>query len=228
MRMMRRHKYVDMLKDVFGGSEWVTLSQYHAQESNSEVRAFLILLRIERSQARRLFQVLSAHGSHAVELTGFVIGCINMKRAVNPLDLMEMEMMSSGFIEEQTHAVMACLDRSGTLRSLPNKMNIRDLVTRVTPDVFAQSLVELARVAARDFHFDEQGSSIEQFADTVQRVAELALATEGGCGFVVAPGEAFRWLQEVHTVDFQVVDRSEAFPGGYMTERLREVHVSDE
>lgn len=225
MHMQRRHRYVETLKEVFG-SEWVTWPMYHAEESNPRLRSLLTLLCIERSQARKLFQVLSADGQNAVELHSWVVGCINMKRAVTPLDLMEMELLQNSSIDQQTQIVVSCLKKSGTLQSISNKTNVHDLVTDVAPGEFAQQLFHAARHSARDCSFAGE-TTLDQFLQTVRGVAELALQADGGCGFVVAPGEAFRWLQEMHTVDFQVVDRSEAYPGGYMTERLRDVNVHD-
>jgi len=225
--MMQRNLYVNALRDVFGG-DYVTWPMYRAEESNPKLRWLLQkVLKIERSQARKLFQILSGNGKHSVEIQGFVVGCINMKRSVTIMDLMEVELMHSDSIDEQTNLVMACLSRSKTLTSTATKFKIEQCVAEVSPASFEQILYIEARKAVLQLDVPGGKSTVDSFLHTVRRVAHLSLQAEGGCGFVIAPAEAFQWLQDARAVDFQVVDRSEKYPTGYMTKRLKGVHVDD-
>ena len=60
--------------------------------------------------------------------------------------------------------------------------------------------------------------------NTVLAIWTVIRSLVGGCGFVIAPHSGFLSASE-RDVDLQVVDRSDAFPDGYMTERLRDVPV---
>jgi len=225
MHMEVRDQYIGELTEVFGRGEDVAWQQFRAEESNPKLREFLSLLKIDRSQARKLFQILSGNGMHGVDLSNFVIGCINTKRAVTTMDLMEVVMMQDAIMDEQTSLVMAALNHSTTLQSMGDKCDVHDMVLDVPPELFAQELLRAVRLAGEEAH---GAPPPESFLDAARRAAELALQAEGGCGILVAPQAAFAWLQEVNHVDFQVVDRSEAFPDGYMTRRLRNVHVDSE
>ena len=62
---------------------------------------------------------------------------------------------------------------------------------------------------------------------TIRAVAALTFAAQGGCAFAVADKAAFKELQARPGVNFEVVDRSEKWADGYLTTRLRGVHVRD-
>lgn len=66
---------------------------------------------------------------------------------------------------------------------------------------------------------------LASFVSTLSSLLELMLRLEGGAGFVCAPSASYRHLQQ-HGVDMVVVDNSQEFPNGYMTQKLRCKHIS--
>ena len=63
---------------------------------------------------------------------------------------------------------------------------------------------------------------------TIRAVAALTFAAKGGCAFAVAEKASFQELQARPGVNFEVVDRSPQWADGYLTTRLRGVHVREQ
>merc|ERR1712135_94393 len=64
------------------------------------------------------------------------------------------------------------------------------------------------------------------FCETVALVVDILRQCSGGTGIVISPVSALTAIQR-QRVDFQVTDTSPKFPRGYMSELLKDVHVSD-
>merc|ERR1711971_57640 len=121
-------------------------------------------------------------------------------------------------VEEQRGMIaqLARCGTSGTLGSCPGKTGlclIRRECQRLSD--FRAELNPIVRGSTMDFRL------------TVSELAHLVWNAEGGCGFLATTDEGWNELIDAN-VDFHVCDRNDQYPSGYMTERLRGVHVGDE
>eukprot|EP00931_Biecheleriopsis_adriatica_P088984 TRINITY_DN63196_c0_g1_i1.p1 TRINITY_DN63196_c0_g1~~TRINITY_DN63196_c0_g1_i1.p1 ORF type:complete len:938 (-),score=115.19 TRINITY_DN63196_c0_g1_i1:63-2876(-) len=70
----------------------------------------------------------------------------------------------------------------------------------------------------------ESDKQSQSFADTTEAISNVALASEGGVGFVVAPSRVFK----ASDFPIEVTDADkQRYPKGYMTQRLHKVHVRE-
>ena len=95
------------------------------------------------------------------------------------------------------------------------------MVEEVSVSTFADRLTDVGM--KNTMQFDQEH---EEFKETVREVVSVVLNCTGGCGFVIASHASYKAVRE-QQVDFQCVDHRAEFPKGYMTERLRDVHLSD-
>lgn len=212
-------RFVEMFTEIFG----TNVLDFQSFSSFVEKDAFLnVLEKLELSpgDAENLFWELSAADTKNVELTTFVRGSIMLKETATKLDILPVANLDVA----RAHVLRAELKLQ---RNFANLRSIDSIANKTALKIM--SLGGMEELVKRVTQFcnevpmeDEEERS--RFLETTLTVARLIIQLEGGCGFLIAPISAFMSVKS-RNIDFQVTDRNENFPEGYMTEQLKDVHV---
>jgi len=181
--------------------------------------------------AEQLCFSLSAAGRKEVNCRDLIIGCLELKEHATKIDILSLQ-MAVGEVSSTVLDVSAA-DGGGSSRQsvfAPNVKGMGTLASNATKGNLKVDMVSeeelihrLKRICKKQW-----AASHPDLLATVMDVVRMVCLCEGGCGIVIAPHLAFTTLNTKVFADFQVVDRDDRFPDGYMTQRLRGIHCSDE
>jgi len=212
---------VKKLKAIFQ-QEVVTFSDFVGYIEDPRMVELLEQLKVEPEDAELLIFELSAAGEKNVDLLTFVRGCIKLNQVARRIDTIGSKMnvqIAQSHAEKTPDIVPTLSTERGafTMASMTNKAPL--MVIKISQSSVPQHLLKVMK----DMHLQEKERPF--FNDTVMAVWAMIVQLHGGCGFLVALQRDFISVRN-RKVDFQVVDRSPHYPKGYMTERLRDVHVT--
>lgn len=208
-------EHVASLQEVFLGDS-ITYDDFVQAVKDRRVVKVLKVLTVQPSDADRLVFHLTAGGTKQVALSTFVRGAIMLNDAASKMDTLETQVnVELAKKKINLSGRRHYLGRSSVLHSLHEKIPLH--VIPLAPHVVPKQLQELVKVMP--FHREDDRAT---FTKTVLDIWAVLRSVSGGCGFIIAPQSGFLSAAD-RDVDFQVVDRTDKFPNGYMTERLRDV-----
>jgi len=212
------HEYVESLRGVFLADS-ISYDDFTAASKDARLAEVLAELDVQLVDADRLVFHLTACSTKLVTLGTFVRGAIMLNDAASKIDTLENQVnvnLARRKIDDLHRRQRRGKDEA-VLHSQFGKMPLH--VIKVSQTSIAGRLEQLCK----NMTFSKERDRTT-FTTTVHSVYRVMLSLSGGCGFVVAPQSGFVSVTD-RNVDFQVVDRSDKFPAGYMTERLRDVPV---
>merc|ERR1711957_426592 len=107
------------------------------------------------------------------------------------------------------------------LQSRPDKRNLK--IEPIERKSFSKEVIAACKEQQALEYMSQEDA--QQFFRTLRDVLCLALEAKGGLGIIVSPIQAFETMK-ARRIDFQAVDKDERHPHGYMTHRLKDLHVS--
>lgn len=226
-KQARKNFFVASLLKAFEGNSEVSYEQFCGKLycENHVLDKILTRLEVTTDDADQLFYTLSGQGNRDVPLGVFTSGCMRMTEPARKVDLLMLKdaAKSPGHIQTYVRQHQSEVSNGGghwgTLEDIGGREPLT--IRKVSKDLFAATLTNVVILDA--LRNDEERNDL---TTTVKELVKVVLGCEGGCGFVVASYAAYKAVRD-DDVDFQAVDHSAHFQKGYMTERLRGVHVGD-
>lgn len=218
-KQRNKNRFVSLLNCIFDGRNEVSYEDFcnSLYSDDGRMTKLLGLMEVTVDDADQLFYSLSGQGSRDVVLRVFIMGCIRMTEPARKVDLL----MLSDAVRQPVLKHFFSMNEShyGTMEELGSRQHLK--ILEASEGEFSQLLTNVYLLDK--FRNDEER---QDFTRTVTELVKVVLQCEGGCGFIVGSYSAFKAVRE-DNVDFQAVDLNKRYPKGYMTERLRDVHVSD-
>jgi hypothetical protein len=220
--MENRDETINKLRKVFDDQDNIDFLDFvDKYESDQLAKIVHDDFELTMSEVEQFVYRLCACGKEPVDLGTLVTGAIKLKSVATKVDLMELQKETQVFLQEREDQEQEFQGRASTtsLASLDGKqlleietVDVNNIQTRL------EEFIEDMPIRAED------KVSIVKTAVLLQKIATNAA---GGCGFVVADKSGFTAMQQ-RRIDFQVVDRTDEFPTGYMTERLKGMRTTDD
>jgi len=107
--LKRLQAFFDTIDNNQDGS--ITYEEFCTHLNDPEVRAFASSLEIEVIDTKQVFCILSNHGTNAVDLEAFVVGCIKLRGMAKSMDLMDLMYAHKNAVHEQHMFAETCLER---------------------------------------------------------------------------------------------------------------------
>lgn len=215
--------YVAKFHSVFGEHVYsITFEDFCTvlEAGNPTILDLIAELGVTPNDVEQVLFSLSRQATVDVHFDKLTVACIKMKDPATRADLLQLtdtvEVVQTHLAEERDSAVF--IGHNATLSS-STSMPLE--VSRVTEADFIRKLTNSHLTSRLQTAEDQQ-----QFRRTVTELVKITSDLDGGCGFVVSPLAALMAIQR-DRVDFQVTDKRNDFPKGYMTQRLEDVDVAD-
>lgn len=226
-RLQRIAEFVNQLHDVFGAHvDSVTFEDFCAvmDSGNPVIAVMMSELGVNAADVQQLLFSLSRQATVDVLFEQLAVGCIKMRDTATRADLLT---LTDAVEEVQAHLVDTDVDPSPAPKFVSHTTSLMSSNHRPLHIVEVPECDFVRKLLDRDVLSRLQtGEDGIHFRSSVTSAVQVLLSCDGGCGFVISPLGALTAIQRKR-VDFQVTDKRFDFPKGYMTERLRDVHVDD-